>query len=339
LESISTKWRLRRLPFFCCFRFSDNRCYQKIYGRFVQTQLSRILFPAIRPYFAPVRGFSDRDSPFFNLHEQPFLARPFFFSAKKDPVFWLSIATFTFNWAIFLDLPISHCGPQWFLLWSVCVEEQFYFLYPFVLKKLGNQKKLVVFLVFILMAGILWRLTAYCLQPEKRNFQLYNSFASFDLIAIGILLYLAKEHWEIYLKENKIPNLLVCSIGFLIMSLTWMATSSNNGLDLVYAPTAMGLGLFLFLLGGFQLPVFELKYFKFLSLPGKYCYGNYLFQYFFLCFTEPYILSKTNNTPVALLIVVILSTTVSGLSFHFFEMPANHLIRRIFSTNQLQKNG
>ena len=63
-----------------------------------------------------------------------------------DVAFWLSIATFTFNWFLAFHPPAAF-GLHWNLLWSLCVEEQFYLFFPVFLRKANSKKKLLKLLL------------------------------------------------------------------------------------------------------------------------------------------------------------------------------------------------
>jgi peptidoglycan/LPS O-acetylase OafA/YrhL len=57
-----------------------------------------------------------------------------YFPIGGDFGFWFCIPTFMFNW--FMTFSTAFYSNHWLLLWSLSVEEQFYFLYPLGLKKL-----------------------------------------------------------------------------------------------------------------------------------------------------------------------------------------------------------
>lgn len=245
-----------------------------------------------------------------------------------DPAFWASIAVFCFNWLLFFRRPpILYYGQHWLVLWSLAIEEQFYLLFPLVLKKTANSKRLVFFLGLVILASVLWRGASYLLAPSYPEWPLCNSVGVFDLIALGVLLYLAVDRYGRFFSKNKGISGLTCTAGFVLMAVIYLFTSYDSPLDRIYASTALGVGLFAFLLGGLHLAFFESRYLAFAALPGKYCYGLYLIHSTLFCFIEPYYLKRL-NTFAAFGAVLVVSTAVAAASYHFFEMPANRWVRK-----------
>lgn len=107
----------------------------------------------------------------------------------------------------------------------------------------------------------------------------------------------------------------------------YLGTSREDAGDRVYATSALALGLFTFLLGGLHLSFFESKFWKPFGLPGKYCYGVYLLHPLVLSVMHPLIFRWDAWT--AYLFFAAATLVLAALSYHFFEMPANRLIRRM----------
>ncbi|HTC20690.1 MAG TPA: hypothetical protein VK859_07580, partial [bacterium] len=82
------------------------------------------------------------------------------------------------------------------------------------------------------------------------------------------------------------------------------------------------------LLGGIHLAFFQAKALGFFFLPGRYSYGNYLFHIAVLYTIHSFLWNL--NIIAAFLAYIVATTALAALSFHFFETPANHLIRRRF---------
>jgi peptidoglycan/LPS O-acetylase OafA/YrhL len=244
-----------------------------------------------------------------------------------DAAFWLSIATFTFNWFLALHPPAAF-GLQWNILWSLCVEEQFYLFFPVFLRKTKSEKKLLKLLLAIILFAFFWRSLCHLFAPSNHFLQLAASFGAFDSIAIGSLLYLADQKWGTRLSRDRKKCAVICAAGFLVTAVTYWNTNLSS-LDQIYTPTLLGAGLALFLMGGLRLSFFESRFLKFFSLPGKYCYGGYLLHPMILAITFP-ILFRANAWWGFGLFAVI-TTLVAGISYHFFEMPANRLVRKTFS--------
>ncbi len=246
---------------------------------------------------------------------------------QTGPWFWLSMATFTLNWWVFFK-PGMLLGSLWGVLWSLSIEEQYYFIFPIALKKLGKPKNLVFSLLAFILAGLVWRTCAYFCFTTYWFYKFYfNSLSCFDLIAFGILLFIVSSRFEKYFQRNKGLSLIVCGTGFLWTALVYVGTFYSEKIDQIYASTAMGAGVFAFLLGGMNLAFFQSKYLKLLSLPGKYCYGMYLFHWFVL-FLIGSSLPKINCF-LGYFLFVGLTTAIAGFSYHVFEAPMNLFIRKL----------
>ncbi len=252
----------------------------------------------------------------------------FFYSADyKNPLFWLSLLFFTFNWWGLTPRVFDVFGLHWLVLWSLSVEEQFYFLFPISLKKMGSKKRLTLFLFLVIAFAFLYRLGAYFYDPKNPLLQHGSSFALFDLIAAGVLTYLAHERYGSVLAENKKMSLALFASGFALLAFTYW-TPFPVFFDSVFAYDFLEFGMASVLLGGVHLSFFDSKYLSILRYPGKYCYCNYLIHPTILYFAYPVL--HTMNAFLALAVFVGFTSGISALSYHFFEMPANRAIRKAF---------
>lgn len=246
---------------------------------------------------------------------------------KFDFLFWLSILTFSYNWfqAFF---PANFPGLHWGVLWSLSVEEQFYLFYPPLLKRLGKEARLALFTGGVIGFGILWRLGVYFAGVGSAAWSMKVSFGAFDQIAFGALLYLAARKYGDLLGKQKWASGFLCLSGALILLVTYGAAGYESRVNLIYGPTFIALSSFLFLLGGLHVPFFESKYLRVLSWPGKYSYGNYLFQaVMFYCL---YPVMARMEVLAAFGLFAAVTTAFSAASYHFFELPVNMKIRKMF---------
>jgi peptidoglycan/LPS O-acetylase OafA/YrhL len=272
--------------------------------------------------------FQDSSSKKFNyclkLPDNPF-----------DPLFWLSLLTFTANWVG--RAAWGGIGIHWVLFWSLAVEEQFYLLYPLVLGRLKSRENLIRLLAAIVLWGLVWRGGLYLLGRDNIGLSMRASFGAFDQIAMGALLYLVYKQNHVFFSKNVKMSAGIMITGFFLGALVYLCTFPvGSGVDRIYGPTLLAAGFFLFLLGGLHLPFFESKYLKLFSLPGKYSYGNYLFHITVLFFIHSYLWNL--NIVVAFAFFVAVTSGVSAFSYHFFEMPANRQIRKLVRTKSTALN-
>ncbi len=241
-----------------------------------------------------------------------------------QPLFWLSLATFTVNWYVTFFFNHNPVGGAWGILWTICIEEQFYLFYPLLLRGIKNKKDLAPFLGFFVFFGLVTRFINVWFYPNVIS---YNSFQSFDQIAMGCLLYLASERWGKLLAGNKTFSLILILFGFLISLLVYTHVPERP--ELLWAignRLVFSTGIFLLLLGSLSQDWFEGGIFKWLSLPGRLSYGIYMLHVVILYLVWDLIsgwsLLWAGVTFAGLAIVV------AYVSFRFFEMPMNRFIRK-----------
>ena len=87
------------------------------------------------------------------------------------------------NWSMALVTPL----PDWLsILWSVCVEEQFYLIVPLLIALVARRYRLP--LVAALIAGSI-AVRSYCAHRyESQLMIVFNTFAQFDTLLSGVLL-------------------------------------------------------------------------------------------------------------------------------------------------------
>jgi peptidoglycan/LPS O-acetylase OafA/YrhL len=246
-------------------------------------------------------------------------------SGSLSPLVWVCLATFTLNWFLAFQTSVT-LGMFWNLLWSLSVEEQFYFFFPPLLKLMRNEKRLSQFMAAVIGIGLGWRYLCYAAQWNNRDLQIFTSLGAFDNIAFGVLLYLAVKRWSPALSERKIWAAGIFMTGFILMAVVYAGTSLNNAQDRVYASTLLACGLFMFLLGGLQFHFWEKAGWAPFTWPGRYCYSLYLWHPLVLAFIFPIIFQM--DAWKALLLFTVTTTALAAASFHFFEKPANQAIRK-----------
>jgi peptidoglycan/LPS O-acetylase OafA/YrhL len=291
-----------------------RRFYARRVGRIIPLFLLYVslglAFTAIITEFI---GVSPKSRYCFELPQNPW-----------DPAFWLSLLTFTNNWvgALYFDA-WGGLGNHWSLIWSLCVEEQFYLFYPLVLTFLGNRLKAFWLFIPLASAALFWKFFVPDFGFGTGAIAVRMNIASYGLIAEGILLYLACEKWGPHLARHP----WICAAMSVTGSLAVASSYSGYlGEHWIYRDLAIGPGLFLLLFGGLHLGFFESGYFRLLALPGRVSYGSYLFHIIVLYLIHPFLVCQ--GPFVAFFIYAIVTTGVAMLSYHLFEVPANHFVRK-----------
>jgi peptidoglycan/LPS O-acetylase OafA/YrhL len=248
---------------------------------------------------------------------------------RYDFWFWASIPLFFFN--LIVAQQHGNFGTYWRVLWSLAIEEQFYLIYPWILKALKRKGRVMIFLGVVIALGLVYRAAYIYFYPQPWiNF--LNSFAYFDQIAIGAALYFVSNQWKKTLIENKFRCVILCFVGIVIMLETYLNMNINKPSYLNYAyflaPLCVSLGSAIFLLGGLHLRFFELKFWRPFSIPGQLSYSCYLFHWGILCFLYPLLL---NLNPINGLLLFAATTFMAAyFSYVFFERPSNNWIRNYF---------
>jgi peptidoglycan/LPS O-acetylase OafA/YrhL len=241
-----------------------------------------------------------------------------------DFIFFLSFFTLSLNWLFIFSG--RNYGLQLGILWSIAVEGQFYLFFPLVLRRAGNFKPLTSLLLVFVLFGPVARWLGNNHAPNFAS-SFTNSFAAFDLIALGVLLFLVESRWRTAINRHRWLSYAFCLSGLAIGTVTYFSTMTGNPGDRVYAPTLLGIGVFLFLLGGLQIKQFQ-NLPNWLCLPGQLSYGMYLYHPMVLFFLWPTLLGKDRLLGFALYVVCVIA--LGWFSFRFYEQPMNRLIRNRF---------
>lgn len=213
--------------------------------------------------------------------------------------------------------------------WSLGVEEQFYFLFPFLFAFLAisSKKKWISGVLFIIgMLASLW--AAISLMDTERTTAYYSIISRFWQLACGVLLFIVIQiKFKIFQKENSKEKIswLFGLIGLLIL-LTGFFTASPATFPWPGALWTTA-GALLFLGGWINIKKETRTYAIISSKPiqyiGKLSYSLYLWHWpVFVIFRWTLGLETISKIIAAALISVIISI----FSFNFIERPARSLI-------------
>lgn len=198
-------------------------------------------------------------------------------------------------------------------LWSVSVEEQFYLVWPFVVRRFNVKRVavgLVAFALLVRVAMVAWGAGKYALW--------YNSFGWGDAIGAGALLALAfRRRLPSFSPRTRIA---LFALGFGM----WVADASlyTKGLSYsIVAPANLAASVVIFCsaLGarGFVAS-------PALAYLGRISYGLYVYHQAALFVAEKLLPSSRWQAALALCLTVV----VSVASYHIFESPFLKLKRR-----------
>jgi peptidoglycan/LPS O-acetylase OafA/YrhL len=308
-----------------------NPNFKKFYVRRIGRILPLLTLVCLTGFIF-ISFFSENSRAFAYIFKDP--------ATTITPAFWASIATFSFNWYQIFSAHVREkhgISMYWGILWSLAIEEQFYLFYPLVLKKLRNERNLIIFLIAVIIFGPLCGKLFAATFPDYPSLE-KNSFGSFGFIAIGCLLYLASIRFKTFFSKKRKKSLQFCFAGLFLIGAFychvyvsvnyWWFFWGSPAFEL-WIPTLLAFGVFLFLLGGLHLDFFNSKYWSIFSWVGKLSYGGYLYLMFVLYLLWPFFTGK--NEWVDFFIFVAVTFGLAELSYRYFEVPANLLIRKILN--------
>jgi peptidoglycan/LPS O-acetylase OafA/YrhL len=154
------------------------------------------------------------------------------------------------------------------------------------------------------------------------------SFAAFDQIAVGGILYFSRERWKVGLEQRPwlCWGLLLSGLGLCLGF--YVKNSIASGWEYVLVPTFLSLGCALVILGGLHLSLLNSSGAAFLSWPGKLSYGCYLWNPSLIFILMPFLVRIGGLE--ALLFLFLFVWIFAFVSYTYFEMPMNNRIRAAF---------
>jgi peptidoglycan/LPS O-acetylase OafA/YrhL len=203
--------------------------------------------------------------------------------------------------------------------WSLAMEEQFYFIWPFILLALIRTKQAAPVIIIALIAAMLsWRL--YLVQTGASTARTYDGFDTHaDSLLIGCAIAFTPLGPKMKSRARRLVLLPIAAL--LIIMLTFHLNSPRTqGFGMTLAGLAAAWIMIAALQDGFLKTLLSIKP---LVYTGRISYGWYLWFYPIFIFGT-HALPKTNEKPLA----VIASYLAAMTSYHLVERPFLRLKER-----------
>lgn len=248
-----------------------------------------------------------------------------------------SLFTYLFNYeALFVDYDIPH-GIAHF--WSLCVEEQFYLVWPFLVYFLSRRNFIyAVAAIVVLVPIIRWLLGDHLLNIGHTEFSagigVYTfTLSHFDAFAIGGLIpALNLQNLRISTGKWMIGStLLVLVVGLInlqlfkfsdgnvprISSLGYPMASLTNGMH-IWSYTFLNLYFAIIILHLIKKGNVILEHTSMVNI-GKVSYGMYIYHMLLLTFLKYLGFEVIKFVPAMFIVYLLVTYLISWLSFRYFE--------------------
>jgi peptidoglycan/LPS O-acetylase OafA/YrhL len=225
--------------------------------------------------------------------------------------------------------------------WSLCVEEQFYLIFPFLIFYVSS-KKIKPLLIVIILLGVISRLGLFVFDAPRNSFYVLTP-CCLDAFGIGALtayyyLYEAKKLEQLLKKDYLFAVTLLLYIADIIYSRKFI---KNYGECRTVLERALLSACCFFLIGKAVYGQYSGLFKKFLEHKwtlyiGKISYGLYIFHNFglesFNNFVKEHpialLLRISHSGPARALFLLMASVLVASISWHFIEYPINKLKKK-----------
>ncbi|HLI78247.1 MAG TPA: acyltransferase [Acidobacteriaceae bacterium] len=211
-------------------------------------------------------------------------------------------------------------------LWSICIEEQFYLVVPWLPKFLNRRGMTMFFVLVLLLAyAVLASLGHQHARTVSRVWP--NSFVQFQFFAMGGLLALADRD----LRLRNLPRLALVGTSAVLWLLAILQFGVHSEAPAASALT-LGTGYLLLLAGTSALLLGTLHFPRRCPAPltylGTISYGLYVFHEFWLKFFFDYLHWAGHHNRLGAAATLLLTTATAAISYACFERPVLRLKRR-----------
>jgi peptidoglycan/LPS O-acetylase OafA/YrhL len=225
------------------------------------------------------------------------------------------------------------------ILWSICIEEHFYFVWPFLVA-LINKKRLPQIFLFVIFLSFLYRGYVCFFDNDKAWYKLYlHTFSRMDALALGALTayyyvqkpFKFKTHWSIR---------LTAIFTFLFLFCTINVKQWDTAFDMLFKNQIfILLAWFIILQFLFnEKPLIRLPEKSILNYFGKISYGIYMYGIIVLDSVQYKILPhlhQEKNYGLFWLLVISLSIIIPIISYELFEKHFLKLRKRFQVVKQV----
>jgi len=245
--------------------------------------------------------------------------------------------TFHINW---LEIKVGYLPASWDILWSLSIEEVFYFFFPilcFVCRKEWHFVAIIsIFLIISPFARTVW----YAGNELADR----NHFAYLDAISLGIIAAIISR--RVNIKNNQIIALAIVGwilFAFIMFFRKWVSLIGLTHIGLNVTFLTIGTALIIIWMQKRHLAGQQTlsRYTGFVRYLGKNSYEIYLTHMFVV-----YLLVRVYNTLeitrewawILYILVIILSGLLGSLVAKFFSNPFNMFLREKFKMHNSKIN-
>ncbi len=291
-------------------------------GQFYQMRFARIM-PCLLVLLIILCLLDSIEAPGFIVHNKTTLGQAVF-----------SVLTFQLN---YLEAKIGYLPASWDILWSLSVEELFYFFFPLVCLFFRKTKYIVLAMLGFIIIGPFAR-TVF---SDNEIWCVHSYLSCMDGIAIGCLAALFSAHFTLHRKAYSF--VLISGISLFIFIFFFRKQAYDLGISKVgLNVTLLEIGIGLILIAMQEYYVKGRRFSSIWTGPlrwfGRNSYENYLIHSFFVLVIAKTLFDK-NQPGIVIglwyIIVLILSGLTGQLVSLFFSEPMNKLFRNIVTLKRL----